>query len=74
MTTITPVLLAGGSGKRLWLLSRKSYPKQFSMLIDETTLFQSTALRLTSSKLIEFAPHLVVTNADYRFIVGAQRF
>ena len=38
MKPITPVLLAGGSGTRLWPLSRKSYPKQFSKLIDEYSL------------------------------------
>ena len=46
---IYPVLLAGGSGTRLWPLSRKSYPKQFSNIIGDKTLFQSSALRLTSS-------------------------
>ena len=50
MTQVYPVLLAGGSGTRLWPLSRKSYPKQFSTLIGEMTLFQSSAQRLTSSQ------------------------
>ena len=72
MTKIYPVLLAGGSGTRLWPLSRKSYPKQFSNLIGETTLFQSSAQRLTSSKTLEFAPHITLTNSDYRFIIGEQ--
>ena len=44
---ITPLLLCGGSGTRLWPLSRKSYPKQFVPLLGETTLFQSTAQRLS---------------------------
>ena len=69
---ITPVLLAGGSGTRLWPLSRKSYPKQFSNLIRDTSLFQQSALRLTSSDVVQFAPHITMTNADYRFIVGEQ--
>ena len=43
MSKVYPVLLAGGSGTRLWPLSRKSYPKQFSKLIGEKTLFQSSA-------------------------------
>ena len=67
-----PVLLAGGSGTRLWPLSRKAYPKQFSKLIGETTLFQSSAMRLTSSDIVEFAPHITVTNEDFRFIIGEQ--
>ena len=69
---ITPVLLAGGSGTRLWPLSRKSYPKQFSNLIGDQSLFQQSALRLTSSDIVKFAPHITMTNADFRFIVGEQ--
>ena len=72
MPTIVPVLLAGGSGTRLWPLSRKSYPKQFSKLICEKTLFQSSAQRLTSSDMLDFAPHVTMTNADFRFIIGEQ--
>ena len=69
---ITPVLLAGGSGTRLWPLSRKSYPKQFSNLIGDQSLFQQSALRLTSSDVVKFGPHITMTNADFRFIVGEQ--
>ncbi len=69
---VQPVLLAGGSGERLWPLSRKSYPKQFSKLMGNTTLFQSSAQRLTSSDIITFAPHITMTNTDLRFIVGEQ--
>ena len=69
---VTPVLLAGGSGTRLWPLSRKSYPKQFSKLIGTNTLFQSNALRLTSSDIVKFAPHITLTNSDFRFIIGEQ--
>ena len=47
LTTITPVLLCGGSGTRLWPLSRKSYPKQFVPLMGEETLFQASAKRLS---------------------------
>ena len=72
MTNITPVLLAGGSGTRLWPLSRRSYPKQFSRLVGSTTLFQQSALRLNSSKIINFAPHLTLTNSKYRFIISDQ--
>jgi len=69
---ITPVLLAGGSDTRLWPLSRKSYPKQFSNLIGDQSLFQQSALRLTSSDIVKFGPHITMTNADFRFIVGEQ--
>ena len=69
---IYPVLLAGGSGARLWPLSRKSYPKQFFNLIGEKTLFQCSAKRLTSSDIIKFASHITLTNADFRFIIGEQ--
>ena len=72
MSKIYPVLLAGGSGTRLWPLSRKSYPKQFSNLIGAKTLFQSSAQRLTSSETLDFASHITLTNSDYRFIVGEQ--
>ena len=72
MSKVYPILLAGGSGTRLWPLSRKSYPKQFSNLIGETTLFQSSAQRLTSSGTLDFASHITLTNADFRFIIGEQ--
>lgn len=66
---ITPVLLCGGSGTRLWPLSRKSYPKQFVPLTGEQTLFQASAMRLSGAG---FAPPLVLTGADFRFIVTEQ--
>ena len=72
MAKIYPVLLAGGSGTRLWPLSRKSYPKQFSKFVDGNTLFQSSAQRLTTSDTLEFASHITLTNSDYRFIIGEQ--
>jgi mannose-1-phosphate guanylyltransferase/mannose-6-phosphate isomerase len=64
-----PVLLCGGSGTRLWPLSRKSYPKQFVPLLGERTLFQASAERLSGPG---FAPPVVVTGADFRFIVTEQ--
>ena len=72
MKVVNPILLAGGSGTRLWPLSRKSYPKQFSKVIGDISLFQSSAKRLTSSNIVEFAPHITLTNADFRFIIGEQ--
>ena len=67
--TIYPVLLCGGSGTRLWPLSRKSYPKQFSALLQGGTLFQASARRARGAG---FANPLVVTNDDFRFIVREQ--
>ena len=72
MNSIIPVLLAGGSGTRLWPLSRKSYPKQFSQIISDHSLFQQSALRLTSSEKVRFEPHITLTNSDFRFIVHQQ--
>ena len=72
LTKITPVILAGGSGTRLWPLSRKSYPKQFADLLGEFTLFQQTARRLSSSDKVHFTDHITVTNDDFRFIVEDQ--
>ncbi|SMR72781.1 mannose-1-phosphate guanylyltransferase / mannose-6-phosphate isomerase [Aliiroseovarius halocynthiae] len=66
---ITPVLLCGGSGTRLWPLSRKSYPKQFSSLLGDESLFQDSARRLSGEG---YAKPLVVTTNDFRFIVTEQ--
>lgn len=67
---IIPVILAGGSGTRLWPLSRSLYPKQFMQLVDETTLLQSTLLRLTA--LEDVRPPILLCNEDHRFIVAEQ--
>lgn len=66
---IHPVLLCGGSGTRLWPLSRKSFPKQFTQLVGSESLFQASARRLSGP---EFAAPLVITGSDYRFIVTEQ--
>ncbi|RUS64844.1 mannose-1-phosphate guanylyltransferase/mannose-6-phosphate isomerase [Pseudorhodobacter sp. E13] len=66
---ITPILLCGGSGTRLWPLSRKSYPKQFARLLGEESLFQASARRLSGAG---FAAPLVLTGNDFRFIVSEQ--
>lgn len=66
---ITPVLLAGGSGTRLWPVSRKSFPKQFAPLIGDESLFQASARRLSGPR---FTAPVVMTNADFRFIVAEQ--
>ena len=66
---IHPVLLCGGSGTRLWPLSRKSHPKQFVKLMGEGSLFQSSALRLSGTG---FGAPSVVTGSDFRFMVVEQ--
>ena len=66
---IYPVLLCGGSGTRLWPLSRKSHPKQFVKLLGEESLFQSSARRLSGAG---FAAPSVVTGSDFRFMVVEQ--
>lgn len=69
---IYPVILCGGSGTRLWPLSRKSYPKQFVPLTGAQTLFQATAQRMTGSAALPLQPPLVVTGAAFRFIAVEQ--
>ena len=66
--TLHPVVLAGGSGTRLWPLSRESHPKQFLRLIGEYSLFQDTILRLDD--IDEAAPPLVLCNEEHRFLVA----
>ncbi len=67
--TITPILLCGGSGTRLWPLSRKSFPKQFTDVVGEESLFQASARRFTGAG---FADPVVITGSDFRFIVTEQ--
>jgi len=66
---ITPVLLCGGSGTRLWPLSRKAFPKQFAALTRAESLFAASAQRLSGA---DFAAPVVVTGSDFRFIVTEQ--
>lgn len=66
---IYPTILCGGSGTRLWPLSRKSYPKQFVPLVGDNTLFQASARRVAAP---DFAAPIVLTNSDFRFIVTEQ--
>ncbi|TRW97808.1 mannose-1-phosphate guanylyltransferase/mannose-6-phosphate isomerase [Paracoccus sp. M683] len=69
MSLITPVLMAGGSGTRLWPASRKAFPKQFAPLIGPESLFQASARRLSGPG---YGAPVVMTNADFRFIVAEQ--
>jgi mannose-1-phosphate guanylyltransferase/mannose-6-phosphate isomerase len=68
MARIVPVILCGGSGTRLWPLSRASLPKQFLKLLSERTLLQETVLRLGK----EFEAPIVVCNDEHRFIAAEQ--
>jgi mannose-1-phosphate guanylyltransferase/mannose-6-phosphate isomerase len=67
---IAPVILAGGSGTRLWPLSRSLYPKQFLQLVDEQTLLQATLRRLDGVK--DLRPPVLVCNETHRFVVAEQ--
>jgi mannose-1-phosphate guanylyltransferase/mannose-6-phosphate isomerase len=68
---ISPVILCGGSGIRLWPLSRSAFPKQFLVLSGKTTLFQQTVVRLQhlQSANIKLNNTLIVSNEEHRFLV-----
>ena len=65
---IVPVILSGGSGTRLWPLSRSLYPKQFLNLVNNTSLFQDTIKRLPN----DVSEPIIICNEDHRFIVAEQ--
>lgn len=67
---ITPVIMCGGSGSRLWPASRDSYPKQFLKLFNDLSTFQTT-LGMVANKEI-FNPPVIITNYHYRFLVNEQ--
>ncbi|HST43929.1 MAG TPA: sugar phosphate nucleotidyltransferase, partial [Luteimonas sp.] len=69
MTELQPVLLSGGSGTRLWPLSREAYPKQFLALSGAHTMLQDTWLRVAG--LASAAP-IVVANEEHRFLAAEQ--
>src|SRR5210317_100482 len=71
MTTLVPVLLAGGSGTRLWPTSRKGYPKQFVDLTGSGNSFLQSSLK-RSEVMPEAASWIIVTGEDYRFLVAQQ--
>ena len=66
MTLIAPVILCGGSGSRLWPLSRSGFPKQFLCLTGQHSLFQQTAQRIhaVASADIKMQSALIVTGED----------
>ncbi|CAD1795742.1 mannose-1-phosphate guanylyltransferase/mannose-6-phosphate isomerase [Xanthomonas euroxanthea] len=69
MSDVLPIILSGGSGTRLWPLSRESYPKQFLPLVGEHSMLQATWLR--SAPVAAHAP-IVVANEEHRFMAAEQ--
>lgn len=69
-SAFVPVLLAGGSGTRLWPLSREQYPKQFLSLLGPLSLFQQTAQR--AHEIDQSAPPVVIGSHDHRFVIADQ--
>jgi mannose-1-phosphate guanylyltransferase/mannose-6-phosphate isomerase len=67
---IVPVIMCGGAGTRLWPVSRESMPKQFVPLVGDGSTFQQVLARISDSDL--FARPIVITNADFRFVVAEQ--
>jgi len=73
VTSLQPVILSGGSGTRLWPLSRRAYPKQFLSLIDDSSLLQSTAARMDNlDDAAQVAAPMIVCNEAHRFLVAEQ--
>ena len=74
MINVTPVILCGGSGTRLWPLSRTGFPKQFLCLTGKESLFQQAALRLANlgNADIQVASPMIVTGEDHRFLASEQ--
>lgn len=74
MIQVKPVILCGGSGTRLWPLSRAGFPKQFLCLTGKESLFQDAAKRLMglSCEHVDVGPPLIVTNEEHRFLALEQ--
>lgn len=66
---MTPIILSGGNGQRLWPLSRRAFPKQFHRLTGNHSLFQDTLLRFSDA---DFSAPVIVCNESHRFIVREQ--
>jgi mannose-1-phosphate guanylyltransferase/mannose-6-phosphate isomerase len=74
MIQVTPVILCGGSGTRLWPLSRTGFPKQFLCLTGNVSLFQQAASRLAQlgSADIAVSPLVLVAGEEHRFLAAEQ--
>ena len=70
MPRIAPIILSGGSGSRLWPMSREQYPKQLLPLVNETTMLQDTVLRLDGLAGAQLPQ--IICNEDHRFLVAEQ--
>ena len=69
---IQPVVLSGGSGTRLWPLSREKYPKQLLSLVGQDSLLQATVRRVTGTPGVSLTAPMVVCNEEYRFVIAEQ--
>ena len=67
---IVPVIMCGGAGTRLWPISRESMPKQFVSLVESKSTFRQVLARIAHREL--FARAIVITSADFRFVVAEQ--
>ena len=73
MHLLIPVVLCGGSGTRLWPLSREQYPKQLLQLLDgDDSLLQATVRRMEGLAGVQLEPTIVICNEDYRFVIAEQ--
>ncbi len=72
MQSLIPVILSGGSGTRLWPLSREKHPKQLLSLISEDTLLQATVRRIDEMAGAKVQSPIIVCNEEYRFVIAEQ--
>lgn len=70
--TIQPVIMSGGSGTRLWPMSRAARPKQFLPLCSDRSLFQETVLRLGPGGDVDFLPPVIIAGAAHADLIAAQ--
>src|SRR5574340_491480 len=72
MQSLIPVVLSGGSGTRLWPLSRERYPKQLLSLVNKDSLLQATVRRLDGLTDVRIQAPMIVCNEEYRFVIAEQ--